>query len=200
LKPGERGDLKARLRVDREPEPRWRWLSLHVGPDGLIPQTTTVVATNPLVPRVHAPTGGKLPVSVGNPSGGPFRGRPLLRKYDRPGGWRVASQASIDLPAGVTHALVSLPVEAETVLTGGVFRLRLVDEEGRRHYETPYARLGVVDDFARHTPETLAKAYRLAGDGAVHYPIRLDTLLLIDKDRGRPGKGAVYIASPTLLY
>jgi hypothetical protein len=30
--------------------------------------------------------------------------------------------------------------------------------------------------------------------------IRLDTLLLIDKDRSRGGKGVVYIASPTLLY
>ena len=39
-----------------------------------------------------------------------------------------------------------------------------------------------------------------ANDGVVHYPIRLDTLLLIDKRRDRTGRGEVYVAAPTLEY
>jgi len=39
-----------------------------------------------------------------------------------------------------------------------------------------------------------------ANDGVVHYPIEWDTLLLIDKDRSRPGRGELYVALPTLEY
>ncbi len=38
-----------------------------------------------------------------------------------------------------------------------------------------------------------------AGDGVVHYPIELDTLLLIDKSRDEPGAGEVVLAAPVLV-
>ena len=39
-----------------------------------------------------------------------------------------------------------------------------------------------------------------AGDGKIHYPISWDSLLLIDKDRDRPGRGQIHLATPILLY
>jgi hypothetical protein len=40
-----------------------------------------------------------------------------------------------------------------------------------------------------------------ADDGMIHYPIRLDTLFLVDNaDQARPAKGEVMIAAPTLEY
>jgi hypothetical protein len=38
-----------------------------------------------------------------------------------------------------------------------------------------------------------------ADDGVVHWPVRWDTYLLIDKDRGRAGKGEVLMAGPVLV-
>jgi hypothetical protein len=39
-----------------------------------------------------------------------------------------------------------------------------------------------------------------ANDGIVHYPIRLDTLLLIDGVTQRESAGTIYITAPTLIY
>ncbi len=39
-----------------------------------------------------------------------------------------------------------------------------------------------------------------ADDGVVHYPIRWDTLFLLDSPGGRATAGEVYIAAPTLIY
>jgi hypothetical protein len=39
-----------------------------------------------------------------------------------------------------------------------------------------------------------------ANDGTVHYPIRWDSLLLIDKPRDQPGRGELYLAAPILIY
>ena len=38
-----------------------------------------------------------------------------------------------------------------------------------------------------------------ADDGIIHYPIFIDTLILLDSNR-RKMEGAVYIAEPTMLY
>jgi hypothetical protein len=39
-----------------------------------------------------------------------------------------------------------------------------------------------------------------ADDGVIHYPIRWDTLLLIDSARREKTAGEVYLASPLLVY
>jgi polysaccharide biosynthesis protein PslG len=39
-----------------------------------------------------------------------------------------------------------------------------------------------------------------AKDGVVHYPIRLDTLFLLDNATRRETKGSVYVTAPTLVY
>ena len=39
-----------------------------------------------------------------------------------------------------------------------------------------------------------------AADGVIHYPLRWDTLLLIDSVHRQQTAGVVYIAAPTLIY
>jgi hypothetical protein len=36
-------------------------------------------------------------------------------------------------------------------------------------------------------------------DGVIHYPIKIDTLFLVDRNSKRPAEGTIYIAGPTLI-
>jgi hypothetical protein len=38
-----------------------------------------------------------------------------------------------------------------------------------------------------------------ANDGIVHYPIRIDTLFLLDGDR-HPTQGTIYLSEPAMIY
>ena len=39
-----------------------------------------------------------------------------------------------------------------------------------------------------------------ANDGTIHYPIRLDTLFLLDNVSREKSEGTIYLASPVLVY
>ena len=122
-----------------------------------------LLATNPLIVTAHAPANARLPVSVDNPSGEPFRGR-LVLQGQQTDGWKLLAKTRLELKDGQTHTLLLVSAGAPDALAGPL-RLCVADDDGRQHCQTDGLRLVVVDDFARYTAETLAEAYQVVPDG-----------------------------------
>jgi len=47
---------------------------------------------------------------------------------------------------------------------------------------------------------TLANHWGGADDGVIHYPIRWDTLFLINNAEGKETQGIVFLSAPTLIF
>jgi hypothetical protein len=54
--------------------------------------------------------------------------------------------------------------------------------------------------FPIHRPEDALEYWGGADDGVVHYPIELDSILVLDNVRREPIEGAIYISAPTLNF
>jgi hypothetical protein len=83
---------------------------------------------------------------------------------------------------------------------GNVPRMRFVDASGQTFQPTGQAMHDTEWRFIRFPLDASSAHWGGASDGVVHYPIRLDTLLLIDSAARRASHGVVYIASPALIY
>jgi len=143
-------------------------------------------------------------VSLGEPKDGPpLPGVKCLRvRYNIARGWKFIRLAP---RRGKMKGIEGKPKRLGLWLRGDASghspRLRFRDKTGQTFQPT-----GEAIRWKGWRYITLSMDGRRAGhwgganDGIVHYPIEWDTLLLIDKDRAKPGKGEVYIASPTLEY
>jgi hypothetical protein len=127
---------------------------------------------------------------------------PALRvEYDFAAGWKYA----MIKPAGGTTAIderpASLGVWVKGDGSGNILRCRFTDAAGQT-FQPDGPRLTFFDWQFVEFPLDGQRAGHWGGDksGAVHYPIRLDTLLLIDSHARQPTRGAITVAAPTLIY
>jgi hypothetical protein len=85
---------------------------------------------------------------------------------------------------------------------GGLIRLRFTDSTGQTFQPS-----GPTIDWKGWKYVTIpmdhaAVAHSHWGgvnDGTIHYPVKWDTVFLLDRDSKRPADGAVYVAGPTLI-
>jgi len=161
--PGGRLSIPWGAGIPRTAQPLRMRLDLDVQGMGRLSQTIHVVVTNPLDVTVHPAAGKVLRLTIRNPSGEPLRGRIELtgaRGIDL----AAPPTAAVQLDRGRTEQHVDVPLAASP---GGAyaFGVRIVGDGGGIELDLPARRFVPVDDFARYTPETLAKAYRLVPDG-----------------------------------
>jgi hypothetical protein len=85
--------------------------------------------------------------------------------------------------------------------SGNWLRMRFVDSTGQT-FQPDGPRLDFTDWRYVEFPLDGAKSGHWGGakDGEVHYPIKLETLLLIDSATRQETGGVVYLSSPTLIY
>jgi hypothetical protein len=85
--------------------------------------------------------------------------------------------------------------------SGCLPRMRFIDSTGQT-FQPDGDKLAFTGWKYLRFPLDGARAGRWGGaaDGIVHYPIRLDTLLLIDNISRQPTSGEVELAAPTLVY
>jgi len=85
--------------------------------------------------------------------------------------------------------------------SGNIPRMRFVDSTGQT-FQPSAEKLSYTDWRYIEFPLDAEHAGHWGGanDGQIHYPIRLETLLLIDSAARGPTSGIVYISSPILIY
>jgi len=125
-------------------------------------QTTQVLATNPLRVTFGAPAAKGLAVRVENPSGEAFQGAVRLTQVS--GLHVVTPSAKLEFRSGELEKDLRFPLQDDRV-SRFEFGLRVEDSQGRLQLARPAVPMSLVDDFSRYTPETVAKAWRMAPDG-----------------------------------
>lgn len=137
------------------------------------------------------------------PEGPPVPGAAAVRiRYQFDAGWKFVRLAPRD------DALRTIAGQPRTFRiwvygdgSGNLLRLRLVDATGQT-FQPSGQRL----DWRGWRPVTIPLDAGSSGhwggadDGVIHYPIRWDTLALIDSTRREKTAGEVYLASPMLVY
>ena len=114
-----------------------------------------------------------------------------------PGEFRVVGHTGKELPAlaagkrGLAVTLTDAPVYLIPAKPNDLLRIAAAWQRAPLEWRVPIGRRVIPLGLSPRNTCEMATGWKF---------IRLDTLLLIDKDRSRPGKGVVYIASPTLLY
>jgi hypothetical protein len=85
--------------------------------------------------------------------------------------------------------------------SGNITRMRLVDSTGQT-FQPDGAKLNFTDWRYMEFNLTGQRSGHWGGadDGKIHYPIKLETLLLIDSASRQKTEGAVYLVAPTLIY
>ncbi len=84
--------------------------------------------------------------------------------------------------------------------SGNHARLRLTDSTGQTHQPGGERIQWTGWRFVRFALDEPGAHWGGANDGVLHYPLRLDTLLLIDQaDPAHPSQGVIGIAAPTLM-
>jgi hypothetical protein len=142
-------------------------------------------------------------LALGEPQGGPpLPGVKSLRiTYDMKEGWKFIRLAPQD---EATRRIDGRPRQLVLWLhgdgSGHSPRLRFTDATGQTFQPTADA-IEWKGWRSVTFPMDGGQAGHWGGadDGAVHYPIRWDTLLLIDKARDQAGRGEIHFASPTLV-
>jgi polysaccharide biosynthesis protein PslG len=142
-------------------------IALEVEGLGRIVQRVTAEATNPLGLTFIPTMNGGIEIGVANPSGEELHLR--LELTNVAGIRPVAVTAESHLMAGQKEGTIRWPASdqppAPAVPTQCSFGLRVLDANDAVPLEVPRMTFTVVDDFGRYTPQTLAKAYRVIGDG-----------------------------------
>ena len=83
---------------------------------------------------------------------------------------------------------------------GNIPRMRFVDSTGQTFQPTAESITWKGWRYVRFKLDTTAGHWGGAADGVIHYPIRIDTLFLLDGVDGRTTAGEIYLAGPTLVY
>lgn len=162
LAPGESAALATPLELLRGEEPIAARLAIDVERGAPLVQTTQVFAVNPLRVTLGPPVAKGLAGRVENPSGEPLEG--VVRLTEVSGLHVDAPSAGIALRPGELAAQFRFALGDDPV-SGFGFGVRVEDAQGRPQLVVPPARMRLVDDFTRYTPESLAGAWRMVGDG-----------------------------------
>ena len=128
-----------------------------------------------------------------------FRQDALLLTYRMAKGWKFLRVAPArDLPLPGRPSALALWVRSDG--SGNLVRMRVVDAGGQT-FQCDAGRL--VDpgwQYRTFTIDATTAHWGGADDGVVHYPLRLDTLLLLDHgDQAIETSGAVALAAPMLI-
>ena len=124
--------------------------------------------------------------------------------YDFDAGWkflRLNPQGEKRTPFAGKPSQMGMRVYSDGA--GGILRMRFTDATGQTFQ--PGAEPGDRLDWTGWRYVTFDLTGRHAGhwgganDGAVHYPIHLDTLLLIDSPEQKPIRGTIYVEGVTLV-
>jgi hypothetical protein len=123
----------------------------------------------------------------------------LVLTYRLAKGWKFLRVVPVqDFPLPGRPSALALWVRSDG--SGNLVRMRVVDASGQT-FQCDAGRL-VEAGWQYRTFAINAQAAHWGGqnDGTVHYPLRLDALLLLDHgDQGFESAGAVAIAAPTLI-
>jgi hypothetical protein len=128
-------------------------------------------------------------------------GKAVQIAYDFAPGWkflRFAVQGKAAETLTDTPSALGMWIHGDG--SGDMLRARFVDSTGQT-FQPDY---GPIDwkgwRFVTFSLRGEGGRWGGADDGIVHYPIRLDSPLLIDSPGGRGGKGKVYVTGLTLIY
>jgi len=160
---------------------------------GRFVQRVPLAAENPLDVSLLPAAGKSLGVQVENPTGDAFRGMLKLTGVE---GLRLgATTAAVELAPGQQSKLITLPLDQPPA---GDYRfgVLLTDAEGNTQIERPTARYRNVDDFGRLSAESLAKTWRLHGDGDA----KAQAELTLTREDPAAGRVAPDVASLKLGY
>lgn len=181
VEPGGRSSLITQLSLLRDPEPRTVALELAVEGLPRLMQRTLAVVSNPLRVEFGPMVSDVLAARIDNISGEPLIG--MLRLTDVQ---RLAAKLDwpIQIAQGQTQAMLRIPLDRPVE---GRFRFggRVEDAGGQLQLLVPPQEYVVVDELARHTPDTLAQAYRLTADGTREVASR-QSLSLVAPPPGLP--------------
>jgi hypothetical protein len=134
------------------------------------------------------------------PQDSPMPGEPCLSiHYQFDAGWKyLCLQPKEQQVQGKPQSL-AIWIKGDD--SGNIPRMRFVDSTGQT-FQPDAEKLAYHDWRYIVFPlnGTAAGRWGGANDGVVHYPIRLDTLLLIDSAVRQATSGTVMVASPTLIY
>lgn len=162
LEPGQSATLATLVEVLRDDTPRAVNLTCEVDRAGPLVQTTQVVAANPLRVVLGPPAAKGLSVRVENPSGEAFQG--LVRLVQVSGLHPAAPTAKIQFRSGELEKDLRFPLQDDRV-SRFELGVRVEDSQGRLQRALPVVPMTLVDDFSRYTPESVAKAWKMAPDG-----------------------------------
>jgi hypothetical protein len=140
---------------------------------------------------------------VAAPEGLPAEGADAIRlDYRFDAGWKYASVQPIAPPLqAVDGEPTHLGMWIRGDASGNIARMRFIDSTDQT-FQPEGERLNFKE--WRYVEFPLASGrfgyWGGANDGKIHYPIRLDTLLLIDSAHRAATSGTVHLSSPTLIY
>jgi hypothetical protein len=162
LEPGQSATLVTPVEVLRSDAVIAVNLACEVERSGPLVQTTQVIATNPLRVTLGAPAAKAIAVHVENPSGEAFQGAVRLTQVS--GLHVVTPSARLQLRSGELEKDLRFPLQDDRISSFEI-GVRVEDSQGRLQLALPTVPMSLVDDFARYTPENVAKAWRMAPDG-----------------------------------
>jgi hypothetical protein len=119
--------------------------------------------------------------------------------YDFEAGWKFLCLSPKDQAIDGKPASLGLWVKGDG--SRNIPRMRFVDSTGQT-FQPDGQKLDYTDWRYIVFPLDATGGGRWGGanDGVVHYPIRLETMFLIDSAVRQKTSGTVYVASPTLVY
>jgi hypothetical protein len=139
---------------------------------------------------------------VAAPDGLPAPGARAVRvDYRFDAGWKYVCLSPKPDPMPVEGKPAQLGLWVKGDGSGNIPRMRFVDSTGQT-FQPDAGKLTYTDWRYVTFPLDGTKAGHWGGakDGVVHYPIKLETILLIDNADRQKTSGTVHVSSPTLVY
>ena len=135
-----------------------------------------------------------------SPQGLPMPGEHALRiEYSFEAGWKYLCLSPQNQKIDGMPASLGVWIKGDG--SGNIPRMRFVDATGQT-FQPDGEKLNYTDWRYIEFPLNASAQGRWGGanDGVVHYPIKLETLLLVDSANRQKTGGTIFVASPTLIY